>query len=105
MWKDGVGKSFPSHNKIRCGRWYSKYEVLEGISGKFLFLQTVVQEVICENLSKKNASRLVLLLTEERKTLQLQVELAAYKETLFELCNMCYYLKGDTTDLLLRIGF
>ena len=79
MWKDCVGKSFPSHNEIR---WYSKYEVLEEISAKFPFLKQVVQAIVRENLSKKNASKLALLLTEERKILQLQVELAAYKETL-----------------------
>eukprot|EP00978_Attheya_sp_CCMP212_P032771 scaffold129468_cov57-Attheya_sp.AAC.2 len=41
---------------------------------------------------------------DERKNLQLQVEMAAYVEALFDLENLCYYLEGDGTDLLFKVA-
>ena len=101
IWFERTNKSFPSYNEIR---WYSKYEVLEVISDLFPDLITVMQSVVDAGLSKKNASKLLLLLLDEKKSWQLKIELSAYKEGLEDIRNLCYFLEGNGTDIPFKVG-
>jgi hypothetical protein len=88
-WKDVTETSWKSYSETR---WYSKYEVIESISFFFPDMLTVITKNVKDGISPRNSAKLLNLLLDERKNLQLQVEMAAYVEALFDLRNLCYYL-------------
>lgn len=102
MWFKQTDKSFPSYNEVRL---YSKYEVLEVIADIFPDLVLVMQSVIDAGLSKKNTSKLLLLLLDEKKLWQLKIELAVYKKRIEDIRNLCYFLEGNGTDIPFKVGF
>ena len=53
---------------------------------------------------KENALKFLVLLLNEKKSWQLNIQLASYKERLHKLRNLCYYLEDDDMDLLFKVG-
>ena len=77
----------------------SKYDVLEILSSYFPDLLTVVTQIADQGISPKNSFSLLNLLLDNTKSKYLKIELSAYVEVLFDLRNLCYFLKGDGTAI------
>jgi hypothetical protein len=64
----------------------------------------VVTKNVQDGISPRNSAKLLNPLLDECKNLQLQVEMAAYVEAMYNMRNLCYYLEGDGTDLPFKVA-
>eukprot|EP00956_Cyclotella_meneghiniana_P030870 scaffold79196_cov36-Cyclotella_meneghiniana.AAC.6 len=73
------------------------------MSDKFDRLLTVATSLAQKKLSPANSSKLLNLLLDPIKSMQLKIELSAYVEGLRPLHDICYWLETDATDVPFRV--
>ena len=100
-WKDITGFAWKEYSD---NRWFSKFDTLKEVFGKFGDLIPIVTKIADDGISPSNSTKLLILLTDANKLHMLKIELAAYVEGLEDLRNLCYFLEGDWTDMCFKVA-
>jgi hypothetical protein len=76
-------------------RWYSKYEVLASLYGKWSSLPALFRRLITDDAAVTNSGKLLDMLEDRSISKMLAIELAAYIDALEPIVKFCYNLEGD----------